>query len=66
MSDQYSYPVSIIGYDADYWRKRVRMTLEKASCSEARPKERLLRVAREYERMAQYAETKQACENNRM
>ncbi len=63
MTDQNTHPVSIVGYDADYWRKRVRMTLEKASGCDARPKERLLRIAREYERMAKYAEARQACQN---
>lgn len=64
MTDRNSYPVRLTGCDSNHWRKRVRMTLEKASCSEAAPKERLLRIAREYERMAEYAEAKQARQND--
>ena len=57
MIGQSSYPLCpVIGYDSNYWRKRVRMTLEKVSNADAALKERLLRVAREYERMAEYAE----------
>lgn len=60
MTDRNSYPE----FDSIHWRGRVRMTLVKASCSEAAPKARLLRVAREYERMAKYAEARQARQND--
>jgi hypothetical protein len=64
MTDRNSYPIRLPECDPIHWRKRIRMTLEKASCSEAGPKERLLRVAREYQRMAKYAEARQARQNN--
>lgn len=60
MNDQNSHLIPVVGYDSSYWRKRARMTLEKASSSEPVPKERLLRIAREYERMAEYAEARRA------
>jgi hypothetical protein len=64
MTDRNSYSIRPTECDPIHRRKRVRMTLEKASCSESGPKERLLRVAREYQRMAEYAEARQTRPND--
>jgi hypothetical protein len=53
MNDQASPQIPIAGYDSRYW---ARMTHENASSSEAASRERLLRVARAYERIAEYVE----------
>jgi hypothetical protein len=61
MTDRGAYPTFPGGsFDADYWRRRVRMTLEKTPKADDAQKQRLLRVAKEYERMAERAEAMRA------
>jgi hypothetical protein len=49
--------------DENHWRKRVQMTVEKASRADGGLKERLLRIAGEYQRMGEYAKARQKRES---
>ena len=55
------FPNSVVtpreAYSPDHWRKRSKMTRERAACiSNPLERARLLRIATEYERLASYAE----------
>jgi hypothetical protein len=44
-------------YNADHWRRRAKLTLDKAKCIEdPQLKTRLMRVATEYQKLAKYAD----------